>query len=111
MQGDLKRIEHVLTVCGQGLDEEGLAMSAESDLVVNPKLPDRGLAVDRAAARGGPAEEVTKLQSRTRRPEAQKAYGSRPQLERLMRQASNRVGTDGNVPGLSPRDGGRWQPG
>ena len=91
------------SVRDKDIDEEGLAMFKQHPaLVVDPNLPDRGVAVDLSwLSEAVPAEELKKLQSEaTDRPEAQKAYGIQARNLAKINAAGVKIvlGTDGAVP-------------
>ena len=91
------------SVRDKDIDEEGLAMFKQHpNLVVDPNLPDRGVATDLSwLSEVLPAEELKKLQdAATDRPEAQKAYGIQARNLAKINAAGVKIvlGTDGNVP-------------
>jgi imidazolonepropionase-like amidohydrolase len=91
------------SVRDKDIDEQGLAMFKQNpNLVVDPNLPDRGVATDLSWLNEAvPAEELKKLQSEaTDRPEAQKAYGIQARNLAKINAAGVKIvlGTDGNVP-------------
>jgi imidazolonepropionase-like amidohydrolase len=91
------------SVRDKDIDEEGLALfKGHQNLVVDPNLPDRGVAVDLSwLSEVLPAEELKKLQdAATDRPEVQKAYGIQARNLAKLNAAGITIalGTDGNIP-------------
>jgi imidazolonepropionase-like amidohydrolase len=85
------------------IDAEGMALFKEhSSIVVNPNLPDRGVATDMSwLSDSVPAGELQKLQAAaTDRPEAQKAYGIQARNLAKLHAAGIKIvlGTDGGIP-------------
>jgi imidazolonepropionase-like amidohydrolase len=91
------------SVRDKDIDEGGLALFKQNpNLVVNPNLPDRGVATDLSwLSEVVSGDELKKLQdAATDRPEAQKAYGIQARNTAKINAAGVRIvlGTDGNVP-------------
>jgi len=91
------------SVRDRDIDDEGLALFKQhANLVVDPNLPDRGVAVDMSWLGDSlPAGEVVKLQAAaTDRPDAQKAYGIQARNLAKIHAAGVKIvlGTDGGVP-------------
>jgi len=91
------------SVRDKDIDAEGLALFKErSNIVVDPNLPDRGVAVDLSwLSDSVPAEELKKLQdAATDRPPLQQAFGIQARNLAKINAAGVRIvlGTDGNVP-------------
>jgi imidazolonepropionase-like amidohydrolase len=91
------------SVRDRDIDAEGLALFKErTNIVVNPNLPDRGVATDMSwLGESVPADELKKLQgAATDRPEAQKAYGIQARNLARLHAAGVRIvlGTDGSIP-------------
>jgi imidazolonepropionase-like amidohydrolase len=101
MKAGLDAFAH--SVRDRDIDAEGLALFKERpNLVVNPNLPDRGVAADMSwLSDSVPAGEVEKLQAAaTDRPEAQKAYGIQARNLAKLHAAGIKIvlGTDGGIP-------------
>jgi len=91
------------SVRDKDIDAEGLALFKERpNIVVDPNLPDRGVAVDLSwLSDSVPAEELKKLQdAATDRPPLQQAFGIQARNLAKINAAGVRIvlGTDGNVP-------------
>ena len=101
MKAGLDAFAH--SVRDRDIDAQGFALFKEhSNIVVNPNLPDRGVATDmRWLGESVPAGEVQKLQAAaTDRPEAQKAYGIQARNLAKLHAAGIKIilGTDGGIP-------------
>jgi imidazolonepropionase-like amidohydrolase len=88
------------------IDEEGLALfKSHPNVVLNPNLPDRGVAMDLSWLRGSiPADELRRLQeAATDRPQVQATFAIQARNLAKLNAAGTRIvlGTDGNTP---------WQP-
>jgi imidazolonepropionase-like amidohydrolase len=102
MKAGLDAFAH--SVRDRDIDAEGLALFKErsNSIVVNPNLPDRGVATDMSwLSESVPAGELQKLQAAaTDRPEAQKAYGIQARNLAKLHAAGIKIvlGTDGGIP-------------
>jgi imidazolonepropionase-like amidohydrolase len=101
MKAGLDAFAH--SVRDRDIDAEGMALFKEhSSIVVNPNLPDRGVATDMSwLSDSVPAGELQKLQAAaTDRPEAQKAYGIQARNLAKLHAAGIKIvlGTDGGIP-------------
>jgi imidazolonepropionase-like amidohydrolase len=101
MKAGLDAFAH--SVRDRDIDDEGLALfKARPNMVVNPNLPDRGVATDLSwLSDSVPADELKKLQAAaTDRPDAQKAYGIQARNLAKLHAAGVKIvlGTDGGVP-------------
>ena len=108
MKAGLDAFAH--SVRDRDLDAEGLALFKEhSNIVVNPNLPDRGVATDMNwLSESVPAGELQKLQAAaTDRPDAQKAYGIQARNLAKLHAAGIKIvlGTDGGFRGATTS---RW---
>ena len=83
------------------IDEDGLALFLDSDVVVVPNLPNRGVAEDLSWLSDTiPAAELEELQAAaTDRPDAQEAFGIQARNLAALHAAGVRIafGTDGNT--------------
>ncbi len=91
------------SVRDRDIDAEGFALFKEhSNVIVNPNLPDRGVAADMGWLSGSiPADELKKLQAgATDRPDAQKAFGIQARNLSKLHSAGIKIvlGTDGSIP-------------
>jgi imidazolonepropionase-like amidohydrolase len=102
MKAGLDAFAH--SVRDRDIDAEALALFKErsTSIVVNPNLPDRGVATDMSwLSESVPSGELQKLQAvATDRPDAQKAYGIQARNLAKLHAAGIKIvlGTDGGIP-------------